>query len=98
VADFDDDFCLLALDGVSADDMLDLARCLVSLTSDDFAREDNAFEVEDREVVIFKLFSGMRRYGGRCIDLLGACLAAPFGSIRLREQVKAGEQLQKKRW
>lgn len=41
------------------DDVLDFARAAVALVLDDFAREDDVFEVEDGEVVIFKFVRGV---------------------------------------
>ncbi len=36
-----------------ADEELDFAGLRIALTLDDFAREDDAFKIEDRKVVIF---------------------------------------------
>ena len=36
------------------DDILDFTSCLVPLALDDLAREDDVFEINDGEVVIFK--------------------------------------------
>ena len=50
-ADFDDSFGCRAAERDSGDDALGFA-----LAFNDFAREDDIFEVKDVEVVIFKLF------------------------------------------
>jgi hypothetical protein len=61
-AEFDDRFGLVAGERAPADDALDLAGLAVPLSLDKFAREDNAFEIEDRDVVIFKFFSSVNGY------------------------------------
>lgn len=61
-ADFDDGFRFDAVEGETADDGLDFAGLAVPLPLDDLAGEDNVFEVESREVVIFELFSCVNRY------------------------------------
>ena len=53
LAEFDDSFCLLAFNRAAADNELDLSRSSVALAPGDFACEDNVFEIEDREIVIF---------------------------------------------
>lgn len=58
-ADFSDDFPFRAVERGTGDDVLDITRPGVALTLDDFAREDDAFEIEDVEVVIFKFLSGV---------------------------------------
>ena len=58
-ADFDDRFSFAAAERASPDDVLDFAGLSVSLSLDNLAREDNVFEVEDREVVIFKFFGSV---------------------------------------
>ena len=55
-ADFDDDFGCCAVERDASDDRLDFSRLGVALAFDDFAREDDVFEIEDVEVVIFKFF------------------------------------------
>jgi len=54
-ANFDDGFGWQLPEREAADDTLDFAGLAVALAFDDVAREDNVFEVEDREVVIVKL-------------------------------------------
>ena len=61
-AELDDDFRRGPSERKAVDDALDLARFEVALTFDDFAREDDVLEVEDREVVIFEFFSSMDGY------------------------------------
>ena len=55
-ADFDDGFGCCAVERNASDDTLDFSRLGVALAFDDFAREDDVFEVKDVEVVIFKFF------------------------------------------
>ena len=50
--DFDDRFSVSFVEGDSTDNALDFFCSVVSLTFDDFAREDDVFEVKDRDVVI----------------------------------------------
>lgn len=52
----------MAFDGATTDDRLDLARVAVALSFGDLAGEEDAFEVKDREVVIFECFGGMDGY------------------------------------
>ena len=59
-ADFDDGLSFKTAERAPADDVLDFAGFGVSLSLDNLAREDNVFEVEDREVVIFKFFSSVK--------------------------------------
>ncbi len=59
-ADFGDDFAGEAFEGSAADDVLRFPRGAVSLALDDCAREDDAFEIENAEVVIFKFVRGVR--------------------------------------
>ena len=58
-AEFDDCFRLLAFNRAAADDELDFSRFSIALALGDFAREDNVFEIEDREIVIVKFFRSM---------------------------------------
>ena len=58
-AAFDDDLCGGAGERDAGDDALDFAGFDVALTLRDLPREDDVFEIEDGEVVIFKLFGGM---------------------------------------
>ena len=56
---FDDDFTSVAFERCTLDDVLGFTGCTVALALDDLAREDDAFKVEDGEVVIFKFVRGM---------------------------------------
>lgn len=47
---------------MTTDDALDFTGAAIPLSFDDLAREEDAFEVEDREVVIFKFFRCVNRY------------------------------------
>ena len=58
--DFDDGLGFVAGERGSADDSLDFARLAIALALRDFAREEDVFEIEDREIVIIKLFRGMQ--------------------------------------
>ena len=60
--DFDDRFGFDAGERLTADDTFDFAGLAVPLSFGNLAREDDAFEVEDREVVIFKFFSSVNGY------------------------------------
>ncbi|MDQ3563134.1 MAG: hypothetical protein M3436_03000 [Pseudomonadota bacterium] len=57
---FDNGFCFEVIECETADDTLDLAGLAVALALDDCAREDDVFEIEDREVVIVL---ALRRHG-----------------------------------
>ncbi len=59
LADFGDDFARNTFEGSAADDVLCFTRCAVSLALDDCARKDDAFEIENAEVVIFKFVRGV---------------------------------------
>ena len=59
MADLDDGFSVLTVKRASADEILCLAGILVALALCDLAREDDVFEVVDREAVIFKLISSV---------------------------------------
>lgn len=59
LAEFDDRFRCAAVDRVTTDNELDLTRFPVALALDDLAREDDGFEIKDREVVIVKFFRSM---------------------------------------
>ena len=61
-ADFDDGFSFVAGERAAADEIFDLAGLAVSLSLGNLACEDDVFEVEDREVVIFKFFSSVNGY------------------------------------
>ena len=58
--DLNDCFRWDAVERIALDDILDFARLPVALVLDDRAREDNVFEIEDGEIVIFKFL--------RCVD------------------------------
>ena len=58
-ADFDNGFGRRTVEGDSGDDALGFVRPVVALAFNDFACEDDVFEVKDVEVVIFKLFGCM---------------------------------------
>jgi hypothetical protein len=58
-AELDDGFGRRTVERDTGDDALDFAGFGVALTFNDLPREDNVFEVEDCEVVIFKLLSRM---------------------------------------
>ena len=62
VADFCDDFSGSTVEGPALDDVLRFAGAAIALSFDDFAREDDVFEVKDREVVIFKFIRSMGGY------------------------------------
>lgn len=62
--DLNDCFRWDAAERVALDDILDFARLAVALALDDRAREDNVFEIEDGEIVIFKF---LRRVDGHGI-------------------------------
>ena len=61
VANFRGDFCGNAIKGPALDDVLRFAGAAMALSFGDLSREDDAFEVKDREVVIFKF---VRSVGG----------------------------------
>ncbi len=50
--DFNDRFGTSLVERVATDNALDFSGLGVSLALDDFAREDNVFEVKDRDAVI----------------------------------------------
>src|SRR5437870_5812342 len=58
--EFDDRLCFKSFDCDTTDDEFDFAGLTVALALDDFTCEDDAFEVEDREVFIVELFCGMQ--------------------------------------
>jgi hypothetical protein len=60
-ADFDDGFRFESIECETADGTFDLAGLSVALALDDWAREDDVFEIEDREVGIVEPFGGMKR-------------------------------------
>ena len=58
-ADFDDSFGCRTVERDAGNDALGFSRLGVVLAFNDFAREDDIFEIEDVEVVIFKFFGCM---------------------------------------
>ena len=62
MANFRDDFGGAAVEGVALDDVLGFAGDAITLTFCDLSREDDVFEVKDREVVIFKLIRSVGGY------------------------------------
>lgn len=61
--DLNDCFCPDTTEGVASDDIFDFARLPVALALNDRAREDNVFEIEDGEIVIFKFLRRVDRHG-----------------------------------
>jgi len=61
-ADFDNCFGLAVVEGAAADDNFRFAGFPVFLTLDDGTGEEDVFEIEDREVFIFQLFSSVNGY------------------------------------
>lgn len=57
--ELDDRFGRRSGEGGTGYDAFDFSGLSVTLPFDDFAREDDAFEVEDREVVIVKFLCGV---------------------------------------
>ena len=62
MGNFRDDFSGTAVEGVALDDVLRFAGDAIALAFCDLSREDDVFEVKDREVVIFKLICSMGGY------------------------------------
>ena len=62
MANFRNDFGGAADEGVALDDVLRFAGDAITLTFCDLSREDDVFEVKDREVVIFKLIRSVGGY------------------------------------
>ena len=54
-----DGFRFTPIECPAAGDVFDFAGFGVSLSLDNLAREDNIFEADDREVVIFELFGSV---------------------------------------
>ena len=61
-ADFDDRFSLPSIEGAPPDNDLAFARFAILLALSDAAGEDDVFEIEDREIVIFQFFGGVDGY------------------------------------
>lgn len=60
--DFDDRFAFAAVENPPSDEDLGFARFAILLAFDDAACEEDIFEIEDREVVIFQFFGSVKRY------------------------------------
>ena len=65
---FCDDFSGVAVEGVTLDDVLRFMGDAITLACCDLSREDDVFEVKDREVVIIKFIRGM---GGHNVSSSG---------------------------
>jgi len=59
-AKLDDDFGRAPVKAVPSDEDFGFARLAIPLALDDAASEDDVFEIEDREVVIFQFFGSMK--------------------------------------
>ena len=59
---FDNRFAFPVIENPPSDDGLGFARFAIFLALNDAAREEDIFEIEDREVVIFQFFGGVKRY------------------------------------
>lgn len=59
--DLDNRFAFAVIENLSSDDGLGFARFTIFLALSDAAREEDIFEIEDREVVIFQFFGGVER-------------------------------------
>ena len=66
-ADLDDGFGRAPNEGCAVDDVFDFARLAIALPFADFPCEEDAIEVEDREVVIFQLIRRMQ--GNRILEI-----------------------------
>lgn len=60
-ADFGDDLGGCSVEAATLDEVLRFAGTAIALSLDDLAREDDVFEIKDRELVIFKF---VRSVGG----------------------------------
>ncbi len=82
--DFDDRFGEDAAERIASDDIFNFTRLAVALALDDRTREDNVFEIEDGEVVIFKF---LRRVDGHGIvqrtDQITEPVDSSLGHIRI---------------
>ena len=58
-ANFDDGLRSIAFEGATVDDTLDFFTFSVTLALNNFASEDDVFDVEDGEAVVFNFFVGM---------------------------------------
>lgn len=82
--DFDDRFGEDTVERVASDDILNFTRLPITLALDDRAREDNVFEVEDGEVVIFKFLRRMDGHGiVQSTDQISEPLDGSLGHIRI---------------
>ena len=61
-ADLDDCFGFAVIERAAADDGFGFPGFAIFLSLDDTPGEDDIFEIEDRKVVIFQFFSGMKGY------------------------------------
>ena len=59
-ANLDDDFGRTPIKAVPLDEDFGFACLAIPLALDGAASEDDVFEIEDREVVIFQFFSGVK--------------------------------------
>ena len=59
MANFGDDFARVAFESGPFDDVLGFPSRAISLARDDLPGEDDAFKIEDGEVVIVKFVRGM---------------------------------------
>ena len=59
VGNFGDNFGGCSVERATLDDVLRFAGAAIALALDDLAREEDVFEVEDGEVVIFKFVRGV---------------------------------------
>ena len=57
--ELDDRLSFESAERSAVNDSLGLARAAISLPLGDLSREEDTFEVEDREIVIFQLFGGV---------------------------------------
>ena len=82
--DFDDRFGEDTAERIASDDIFNFTRLAVALAVDDRTREDNVFEIEDGEVVIFKF---LRRVDGHGIvqrtDQITEPVDSSLGHIRI---------------
>ena len=82
--DLDDGFRWDTVECAASDDIFNFTRLPVALAFDDRAREDNVFEIEDGEIVIFKF---LRRVDGHGIvqgtDQVTEPVDGSLGHIRI---------------
>ena len=71
MANFCNDFSGVAVEGVTLDEVLRFTGDAITLAFCDLSREDDVFEVKDREVVICKFIRGMVGHNvAECSDQL----------------------------